>query len=134
MPNCVLRSVVTLALRVWLVRCAADSGKKMQNWRPTSKWVGKVISKIGKQAGVIVQPAKGQKPAKFASVHDLRRTFANQLRKAGVRLDDVAVVIRHSSVQTTQRYYAPGNAEQTGQTIRATVKGQYLGTPPNPDR
>jgi integrase len=108
-------------------------GKRPQHWRPTSKWVGKVICMIGKKAGVIVQPAKGLKPAKFTSMHDLRRTFANQLRKAGVRLDDVAVVIRHASTETTKRYYAPANLEQTGQTIRAAVKGAYLGTRPNPD-
>lgn len=61
-------------------------------------------------------------------------TFANQLRKAGVRLDDVAVVIRHSSTETTKRYYSPANVEQTGRTIREAVKGAYLGTPPDPDR
>lgn len=94
-----------------------------------SKWGAKVISKIGKQAGVVVQPAKGQKPAKLAIMHDLRRTVVNQLR-----IEDVAVAIRNSSAETTKRYYAPANVEQAGQTIRAAVKGAYLGTPPNPDR
>lgn len=121
----------------WVFKPASLQGKcnrKRSSERPTPKWVGKVIGRIGKQAGIIVQPAKGQKPAKFASMHDLRRTCANQLRKAGVRLDDVAIVIRHSSVETTKRYYTPANVEQTGQTIREAVKGLYLGTAPNRDR
>lgn len=97
--------------------------------RPNSEWVGRVITRIGSKAGVIVEPAKGDRPAKYASSHDLRRMFANQLRSAGVPLDDVKAVIRHASTETTERYYAPAEVQRTSRSIRSRLGKAYLGTP-----
>jgi len=39
------------------------------------------------------------------SFHDLRRTFADRLRKEGYDLRDVQALMRHSSITTTANYY-----------------------------
>ena len=41
--------------------------------------------------------------------HRLRDTFAVELLLAGVSMQDVSTLLGHSSVQTTERYYAPWN-------------------------
>jgi site-specific recombinase XerD len=38
------------------------------------------------------------------SVHTLRHTFATKMLKAGMTLNDVRVLLGHSSIQTTLRY------------------------------
>ena len=41
--------------------------------------------------------------------HRLRDTFAVELLLAGMSMDDVSSLLGHSSVRTTERYYAPWN-------------------------
>ncbi len=41
--------------------------------------------------------------------HRLRNTFAVELLLAGVAMQDVSVLLGHSSVKTTEQYYAPWN-------------------------
>ena len=41
--------------------------------------------------------------------HRLRDTFAVQLLLRGVAMQDVSALLGHSSIQTTERYYAPWN-------------------------
>ncbi len=36
-----------------------NQGRRVRHQRPSAEWVGKIISRIGEKAGVIVQPAKG---------------------------------------------------------------------------
>ena len=38
------------------------------------------------------------------TVHTLRHTFATRMLKAGITLNDVRVLLGHSSIQTTLRY------------------------------
>ena len=87
----------------------------MRYQRPNAEWVGKVITRIGKAAGIIVQPAKGTNPAKHASAHDLRRSCAERLVAAGVPEREVARVLRHASVETTRKHYVAGNGSTIGQ-------------------
>ena len=42
--------------------------------------------------------------------HRLRDTFAVELLLAGVLIQDVSALLGHSSVATTERYYAPWNS------------------------
>ena len=49
-------------------------GRRVRHQRPDAEWVGKVISRIGKAAGVVVRPAVGNGEPKYASAHDLRRS------------------------------------------------------------
>ena len=43
-------------------------------------------------------------------MHDLRRTFGYNLIKQGKPIYEVSKLLGHSSVITTERYYAPLNA------------------------
>jgi integrase len=96
-------------------------GRRARFQRTDAEWVGKVITRIGKAAGVIVRPAVGDKPAKYASAHDLRRSCAERLISAGVPEREVSRVWRHASIETTRRHYAPGTVQQSAGAIRAAL-------------
>ncbi len=92
--------------------------------RPHADWVGKVVSRIGEKAGIVVEPAKGKpdaadyRPTKYATAHDFRRGFADRLAAAGVSERDLAAIMRHANVETTRKHYAPGNVQRTAGAIR----------------
>jgi integrase len=98
-------------------------GRRVRSARANVEWIGKVISAIGEKAEVTVQPEIGGKPAKYASAHDLRRSCADRLVAAGVAERDVAAVMRHASVETTRRHYAPDNVQRTAGVIRERLAG-----------
>ncbi|QDT70346.1 Phage integrase family protein [Planctomycetes bacterium MalM25] len=95
-------------------------GRRSARDRPSTAWVGKVISRIGKQAGVVVEEADSTtgRPTKYASAHDLRRSCGERLREAGVPPLIICRVMRHSSWETTQRHYAPGNIQNEAGLLR----------------
>jgi integrase len=93
-------------------------GRRVRHQRTDADWIGKVISRIGKKAGVIVRPAKGDKPAKYASAHDLRRSCGERLALAGVPEREIAKVLRHQDVATTRRFYVPGTVQESAGIIR----------------
>tara|TARA_R110002073_G_scaffold148228_3_gene301259 strand:- start:27082 stop:28338 length:1257 start_codon:yes stop_codon:yes gene_type:complete len=99
-------------------------GGKPQYSRLESGWVGKVISKIGKEAKIEVAPEdkKTGLPAKFASAHDLRRACGQRLRNAGVPPLVICRVMRHSSWETTRRHYAPGDVQKDAETLVAFLE------------
>ena len=86
--------------------------------RLSTKWVSRIISRIGAKAGVIVQPAKGQGNAKFASAHDLRRSCAERMASAEVPEREIAKVLRHADVATTRKFYAPGTVQESAGILR----------------
>ena len=77
------------------------------------------MSKIGKAAGVIVNKAEG----KFASAHDLRRTFGQELADAGLPPRDLQAIMRHANLATTEKYYLRHRAVEQAERI-----AMYLGT------
>jgi integrase len=115
-------------------------GRRKRHERLNPDWVGKVICKIGKKAGIIVQPANPRRDtrAKFASAHDLRRSCAERLREAGVPWEVVQAVMRHADLETTRRYYAPGHVQKSAAILRDCLSPkpdqqvekakEYLGT------
>jgi hypothetical protein len=64
-------------------------GRDATDERPNAEWVGKIISRIGKKANVVVRPAdpNTKRPAKYASAHDLRRSCGERLLDASVPPD-----------------------------------------------
>jgi len=105
----------------WAFNPGSLQGKKNRKPRTdriNPEWVGKVITKIGKKAGVVVVPATTTQKAKFASAHDLRRSCADRLVAAGVPEREVAAILRHASVETTRRHYAPGSVQRSAGIIR----------------
>ena len=78
-----------------------------------SKWVGRVVSKIGKAAGVRVYvDAKDAKRVKYASAHDFRRAFGERWA-ARIMPAQLKELMRHESIETTLRFYVGANAERT---------------------
>ena len=104
-------------------------GRCLTAQRFDAEWIGKVVSKIGKEAGVEVAPVDGKKPAKYASAHDLRRGCADRLIAAGVDERDVAAVMRHASVETTRRHYAPRNVQRTAANINTRLGTDFVQSP-----
>jgi len=98
--------------------------RKVRYSRPEADWVGKVISKIGKAAGIVVSEAdkKSGRPEKYASAHDLRRSFSQRLRNADVPALVISRIMRHSSWETTQKHYAPGNVQNDATTLNRILQ------------
>jgi integrase len=74
--------------------------------------------RLGKASCVIVLADNGKGKPKHVSAHDLRRTCAERLIKAGVDERDASRALRHASVETTRRYYAPGDTQTSAESIR----------------
>jgi integrase len=94
-------------------------GRGTTRQRPDAEWVGKVIARIGKEAGVEVEPADERtgRPTKYASAHDLRRSCGERLRDAGIPPLVICRVMRHSSWETTRKHYAPGNVQKDAEVL-----------------
>lgn len=90
------------------------------------KTVSKRISAIGAAAKVIVGEKANGDP-QFATAHDFRRTFA--LRWAPKVMPIVLKdLMRHSSLETTLRYYVGLNADRMGDALWSTGdSGDKLG-------
>ena len=100
--------------------------------------VSRIVSQIGKQAGVVVNRSTKKDPktgervevVKYASAHDLRRSFG--FRWAD-RVDTFKLqeLMRHSNIETTRRYYVGRNAQNTAASLwaardRATEPAQEI--------
>ena len=93
-------------------------GRLPRSERMQSEWVGKIVSRIGKAAKVVVS----KKPLKYASAHDLRRGCAQRLEDAGVPIELVSRIMRHQSTETTRRHYAPGRVQVEARRIREILE------------
>src|SRR5690606_7834544 len=62
------------------------------------------ITEIGKAAGIVVAPARGRRKEKYASSHDLRRSFATRWAMR-VRPMTLQRMMRHANIATTLKYY-----------------------------
>ena len=93
---------------------------------PNDGTVGEKISAIGKAAGVKVTAHK------YASAHDLRRSFAVHWSRR-VDIEELQLMMRHSDIDTTREYYAPIDPEDVaaklhsiGADSRATVPQEQM--------
>lgn len=102
----------------------ANVGRQRRHGRPQPDWVGKVISRIGEAANVVVSPAseKLDKPAKFASTHDLRRSCGERLVDSGVPQAIIQRILRHASWDTTKRFYVTGAVQKDAETLWELLK------------
>jgi integrase len=84
------------------------------------EWVGTTLRRIGKAAGVVVHRSQSGR-VKFASAHDLRRSFGERwsLRVMPPVLKEL---MRHRSIQTTMRYYVGRNAERTADELWSALE------------
>jgi integrase len=107
------------------------NGRGHGGGRLKSNAVSKTVSDIGKAAGVKVYTSPRTGKVKFASAHDLRRTFGERWasRLMPVQLMEL---MRHKNIETTMRYYVGANAQRTAQSIWAAYQQQGQGSPPAP--
>ena len=101
--------------------------------RLTSDQVGRIISDIGQETGIVVKKASAPDEAdKFASAQDLRRSFGQRMADAGLAPHDLQAIMRHSSITTTEKYYLRHRAGEQAKRI-AEKLGTDQGTPANSD-
>lgn len=83
---------------------------------PTLNSVSGTIVKIGKRAGIkaYTHPVTGK--VKYASAHDLRRSFGARWAMR-VMPQVLKELMRHESIETTLRYYVGVNAERTADVV-----------------
>ena len=94
----------------------------------TVKRAVRVISAIGRAAGVVVNTKNG----KCVSAHDLRRAFATRWAKRGTSIMMLKELMRHSSIETTERYYVDIQADDVAAQLhslmpREPISGQFSG-------
>jgi integrase len=95
-------------------------------------WASKIITRIGKAAGVVVDRRKKRERAtgklreavKFASAHDLRRSFGERWA-VRVMPQVLKELMRHESIETTLKYYVGRNAETTAETLWAAMPAEF---------
>ena len=68
--------------------------------------VGRIVSRIGKKAGVVIDKSKDQ----FATAHDLRRSFGTRWSKT-IRPATLQKLMRHADIKTTMDYYVDQEAD-----------------------
>lgn len=93
----------------------------------------KVISRIGKMAGVVVAefPARGKQTEprkKFASAHDLRRAFGTRWSKQ-LRPRQLQDLMRHESLQTTMTFYVEESIADVETAMRQQPSNTSANTP-----
>lgn len=99
-------------------------GRKNAQHRPDAEWVGKVISRIGKEAGIVVESKDERtgRPVKYTTAHDLRKFCGERLREHGIPPLVICRVMRHASWETTRKHYAPGNIQSDAEVLWKTLK------------
>jgi integrase len=104
--------------------------------------VGKLVTKIGKKAGVVVATVEKRKSVdgklvtttvkKFASAHDLRRSFGTRWAQR-VRTPVLQRLMRHASIETTLGYYVDLNVDEMADDLWANhPAGENGGNKPAP--
>lgn len=76
----------------------------------------KIIAAIGEAAKVVVDVDPKTRKVKYASAHDLRRSFGERWA-VRVMPQVLQELMRHESIQTTLKYYVGRNAERTADVL-----------------
>lgn len=74
--------------------------------RLTDSEVGRMVSEIGRTAGIVTDEAEGR----HATCHDLRRSFGTRWASR-VMPADLKELMRHDSIETTMKYYVSQNTD-----------------------
>jgi len=107
------------------------NGRGHGGGRLKSNAVSKIVSDIGKAAGVKVYTNPRTGKVKFASAHDLRRSFGERW-SAWLTTVELMEMMRHENIETTLRYYVGANAQRTAQSIWAAFQQHGAATPTAP--
>lgn len=96
--------------------------------RPDVNWASRVVSRIGRAAGIKVDDVNGK--AKYGSAHDLRRSFGERWATR-VMPHILQQLMRHEDISTTMRYYIGRNAETTADAPWEAVANTSANTTPS---
>jgi integrase len=108
-----------------------EANRRGQVFRPlmpsgnpaTAGQVGRMVAMIGELARVVVHSDPRTGKVKFASAHDLRRSFGNRWAKR-VMPAVLQRLMRHESIETTMGYYVDLDADELAEDLyRAHGKG-----------
>ncbi len=80
--------------------------------RFTARTIGRFVSRIGKQANLIVDKRENR----YVTAHDLRRSFGTRWA-AKVKPATLRMLMRHRSVETTMKYYVDMDADDIGDEL-----------------
>ena len=100
--------------------------------QPNPEWASAQISRMGQKARVLVNTTPTGK-VKFASAHDLRRSFGARWATKVMPIV-LQQLMRHENIETTMRYYVGQNAEATADAVWEAAKrsvGTFVGTDQN---
>jgi integrase len=85
-----------------------------------AEWAGTICRRIGKAAGIVVDTSDSGR-IKYASAHDLRRSFGSRWAMR-VMPPVLKEMMRHDDIKTTMKYYVGYNAERTAEAAYAAVR------------
>lgn len=86
-------------------------------------WVSRVVAKVGKEAAIKVGTSAKTGRVKFASAHDLRRSFGERWARR-VMPQVLKELMRHESIETTMKFYVGRNAQATADVLWAAHRQQ----------
>jgi integrase len=81
----------------------------------TAQALGKMFRELGTYVGVPIRPKDG------------RPSFGQALKDHGVPIEDISIRMRHTSVQTTQKYYVELRPDKDFRAL-----DRYWNNEPNP--
>ena len=90
--------------------------RRQSQGRPSIWWTSRVICKIGEKANVVVN----KQEEKFASAHDLRRSFGTRWASR-VKSATLQLLMRHADYKTTQAYHVTLDADDVARELRAAT-------------
>lgn len=102
---------------------------RMKTHRPRLDTMSKIVSRIGEKAGIITDirtDKNGDELRIHATAHDLRRGFGTRWASL-VQPKLLMEMMRHSSIETTMKFYVVGNAQQASQTLWNVVNSEQNG-------
>jgi integrase len=100
--------------------------QRVKGARLTTHRVGEIISAIGQAAGVKVATDARTGRLKYASAHDLRRSFGDRWSHRVMPIV-LQQLMRHQDINTTLRYYVGRDAETTSETVWKALSGNTSG-------
>lgn len=89
-------------------------GRRSADSNPKLLAVSRLISAMGKEAGVVVN----RKPVKYASAHDFRRSFGDRWSTRTMPAI-LQKLMRHADIQTTMKYYVGADGQKAAAEIHA---------------
>lgn len=110
-------------------RVLRPGAKRIKGRHLSAIRVGRLVCDIGIKAGVKVNTDARTGKVKYASAHDLRRSFG-QRWAARVMPQILMELMRHESIETTMRYYVGRNAHTTADALWAAHEQQAASTAP----